>query len=72
MPSARVMPACSAISLPWSQVSDQRSCAGNWARARDQRVSDRLGGMPGAGHMQQGLSLLPSPFTAEGRDLSNG
>ena len=33
MPSARVMPACSAISEPWSQVSDRRSGAGSCSRA---------------------------------------
>ena len=33
MPSAAAIWSCSAISLPWSQVSDRRSCAGKIARA---------------------------------------
>ena len=52
MPSAAVISACSAISLPWSQVSDRRSCGGSWPERGDQRVADRLGGVP-AGQVQQ-------------------
>ena len=33
MPSAAVISWCSAISLPWSQVSDRRSRGGSWQNA---------------------------------------
>ena len=47
------MSACSAISLPWSQVSERRSGAGSRAMRRDQRVAHRLGGVPSGGQVQQ-------------------
>ena len=53
MPSASVISSCSAISLPWSQVSDRRSCAGKLARAATSSVADRLGGVPLAGQVNQ-------------------
>ena len=39
--------ACSAISAPWSQVSDRRSCSGQRGDRVGDRVANRLGAVPG-------------------------
>ena len=39
--------ACWAISAPWSQVSDRRSCSGSVVIVLGDRVADRLGAVPG-------------------------